>query len=177
MSNIQKGLFLIVFTASFPLTLPFLINTCTQRKIHERCHCCSLLLIVRAELAANFYAYKCIKTTGFVKILFTVCLMLSSNQLLLESFRTSQEMLFSQAFNHPSSVTASASYLIPTRVRYQNKRRFLSLRIWNNAEFCFYCWIPLTAVVGSCQKALFLFFLILLFPSLSHTNKEWINRR
>lgn len=48
--------------------------------------------------------------------------MFNSTQLFLESLKTSQEMLFSQAFNHPSSVTACVSYLIHTQVRYGKQK-------------------------------------------------------
>lgn len=97
-------------------------------------------------------------------------LMFNSTQLNVESFKTSQEMLFSQAFNHPSSVTASVLYLIHTQVMYKKWRIFFPpIPIQNNAAFSFYCWIPLTAV-DACKKCCFTF----LFLSLSQNNKAWI---
>lgn len=60
--------------------------------------------------------------TGFVELSSMLYLMLSSTQLFQESLKTSQETLFSQAFNHPSSVIAAALYLIHTQVRYQKQK-------------------------------------------------------
>lgn len=52
-----------------------------------------------------------------------------------QTLKTSQELLFSQAFNHPSSVTATVPCLIRTQDRYRGRgekqkneeKNFLSL--------------------------------------------------
>lgn len=51
-------------------------------------------------------------------------LMFNSTQLFLESLKTSQEMLFSQAFNHPSSVTAVFQISSIPKSGIKKKKRF-----------------------------------------------------
>ncbi len=95
----------------------------------------------KSLLAQHIHKLSNRSTKNFVKVFFMLYLLFNSTQLFLESLKTSQKMLFSQAFNHPSSVTASVSYLIHTQVRYQKQKMFFfsSLPIGNDAAFCFYC--------------------------------------
>lgn len=113
------------------------------------------------------------KKTGSVKILSMLYLMFNSTQLFLESLKTSQEMLFSQAFNHPSSVTASVSNLIHTQVRYQKQKMFFFFLPPYSKRCCilFLLLNPSDSCCGFLSKSVVSFFFS--FPSLSRTNKEY----